>query len=690
MNEKIRSEHMERTAYVYVRQSTRSQVRNHKESQRLQYGLADRARELGFTKVVTIDDDLGRSGSGNQERPGFARLLTAVCDGSAGAVFALEASRLARNSRDWHHLVDLCALTETLLVDADGVYDPRQLNDRLLLGLKGSMSEFELGLLRQRAREAFEQKVRRGYALWELPVGFVRTEEYLIEKTPNRQVQEAVSLVFKKFMEFGSARQVVLWCHEEEIRLPVVKPGTGGREVLWQLPTSGRVRQMIRNPCYAGAFAYGRTAPNTVIHEGRARSTSRCKKPIEQWKVLLIDHHSGYISWQEYLGNLSILEKNVARGGGETSSGAAKAGSALLSGLLRCGRCGRKLHVGYSGKNGRLPRYVCNGGRVDRGSSSCLSVGGVRLDPVVVETVLAAIQPAGVEAAISAADRLTRQDDERRKALELALQQARYEADRARRQFDAVEPENRLVAAELEARWNVTLEKVGELEGRVEALGESEPVSDEEKARLQELGADLRRAWAHDAAPVELKKRILRTVLHEIIIDSTKNPPEHHLKLHWQGGVHTELRVPRKRPGQHGKTVSREVVDLIVDLAKVCDDKKIAWILNRLGYRTGHGLTWRAHRVAAVRNYRRIPIFQENEEWLTLEQTARQLGVSNTVVRRLIREKVLPAKQVVTCAPWVISRGDLHLTEVQRQVDAVKQGHKLSRTAPGQRELPIF
>ena len=296
MNEKIKAHHLDRAAYVYVRQSTPHQVRSHLESKERQYALAGRAEQLGFRKVVVIDEDLGRSGAGTQERPGFGRLLASVCQGLAGAVLALEASRLARNNRDWHHLVDLCALTETLLVDSDGIYDPRQLNDRLVLGLKGSMAEFELGLLRQRAREAFEQKVRRGFALWEVAVGFIRTEEGRIVKTPDRQVQQAVATVFQKFRQLGSARQATIWFLEEQILLPQTKPGTAGREVIWKLPSGGRIRQMLNNPCYAGAFAYGKTAVRTRIEDGRARQSSRYRKPHKEWKVLLIGHHPGYIS----------------------------------------------------------------------------------------------------------------------------------------------------------------------------------------------------------------------------------------------------------------------------------------------------------------------------------------------------------------------------------------------------------
>jgi DNA invertase Pin-like site-specific DNA recombinase len=689
MSEKIKLHHLERQAYVYVRQSTPYQVRNHLESKERQYALTERAKELGFGKLMVIDDDLGRSGSGMQERPGFGKLLTSVCQGLAGAVFALEASRLARNNRDWHHLVDLCALTETLLIDSDGIYDPRQLNDRLVLGLKGTMSEFELNLLRQRAREAFEQKVKRGFALWELPVGFIRTEEGKIEKTPDRQVQQAIATVFQKFHQLGSARQATIWFREEQIPIPHAKPGTAGEEIVWALPSGGRIRQMLKNPCYAGAFAYGKTAARTRIEDGRARQTSRQRKPRSEWKVLIVDHHPGYMSWEEYTENQRQLEANVAWTGSE-GSGAAKSGTALLSGLLRCGRCGRKLQVGYSGRGGRVPRYACLGDRGDRGSRACLTVGSLRLDRAVVDTVLEAIRPIGIEAALKMSEHTQAADDEKRKALELALERARYEANRARRQFDAVEPENRLVASELEDRWNSALAQVAELEARLTAMGEqSEAFTEQQEQELMALSEDLPALWNHPEAPVQLKKRILRTVLVDIIIDTDKESSAHQIHLHWAGGVHTELRVPRGKTGQHRRSADRTVIDLVRELAKVCPDKAIAAILNRLGYKTGQEMTWNASRVVGIRWYHEIPGFQKQDGWLTQEQAARELQVSNTVVKRLIREGILPATHVVECAPWVIERKDLALPVVQKQINAVRCGRKLPWTAPGQQQFAL-
>lgn len=474
MTEKIRTGHLERTAYVYVRQSTVHQVRYHREGQQRQYALAERARQLGFAQVVVVDDDLGVSGSGKQERRGFGRLLTAVCQGEVGAVFALEASRLARNNRDWHHLIDLCAMTDTVLVDDDGVYDPRLINDRLLLGLKGTMSEFELSLFRQRARAAFEQKIQRGCALWELPVGFVRTEQDGVEKSPDRQVQHAIEAVFRKFAELGSARQTLLYFRDENLVLPEVVRGTAGEEILWRLPSQSRIQQMLRNPCYAGALVYGRTASRTVggvQHPQHPGPPARAKRAIEEWKVLLRDHHEGYITWEQYLHHQRVLEANVARGEGR-SPGAARSGAALLSGVLRCGRCGRKLFVVYAGIGGRVPRYGCRGGRTDHGSAACQSLGSLRVDRAVAELVLEAIQPATIEVATHALERALYEDQEKKQALEMALEKAGYEARRAQRQFDAVDPDNRLVAGELEARWNAALERVTDLEARVDALCE--------------------------------------------------------------------------------------------------------------------------------------------------------------------------------------------------------------------------
>ena len=688
MNDKISEHHLVRKAFVYVRQSSTHQVRHHVQGRQRQYDLSDRARDLGFAQTIVIDEDQGRSGSGLAERPGFVRLLAVVCAGEAGAVLALEASRLARNNRDWHHLIDLCALTETLLIDADGVYDPRALNDRLLLGLKGTMSEFELGLLHQRARVAFEQKVRRGHAMWELPVGFVRSDEHRIEKIADRQVQQVLEGVFRRFRQLGSARQTTLWYRDQQIALPQVVPGSAGHEVLWRLPTGHRINQILKNPCYAGALAYGRTKGTTVIEGGRARrSASRQRKPRCEWKVLILDNHPGYIGWPEYLEIQTVLESNGAMRDG-IGQGAPKRGAALLAGLLRCGQCGRKLHVAYGGNGGRVARYACQGARVDRGSAACLTLGGLRIDRVVCEQVLEAIQPGAVEAALEALGRANDEQAEVRGALELALEKARYEVARARRQYDLVDPANRLVAGELEQRWNAALVQVTELESRFADIDRARTsLSEAQQRQLLALGEDLRTLWNHPAASSELKKRIVRTVLQEIVIRDNPQGREHIAHLHWKGGVHTELRIARNPTGKHHRITEDKALDLIRELSKVINDQAIAATLNRLGYRTGSGKSWRVHSVQSTRHYHRLERYANTDEWLTIEQAAKELGVSHTVIRRLIRERTLPASQVVESAPWIIRRADLSLASVQAQLEAVRQGRQLRASDPRQQVI---
>jgi DNA invertase Pin-like site-specific DNA recombinase len=690
MNDKLTAAHLERMAYVYIRQSTMYQVHNNLESKRRQYELKDRARSLGFRTVEVIDDDLGISGAGSKERPGFARLLAAVCEGKAGAVFAIEASRLARNNRDWHHLIDLCMLTGTLVVDADGIYDPRILNDRLLLGLKGTMSEFELGLLRQRAQEALRQKIARGEALWVLPIGYVRTETNGIEMSPDRQVQEAIRGVFHQFDRLGSVRQVLLWYRQEKILLCTLERGCNGKFALaWKLPCYHRILAILKNPTYAGAFAYGRRLTRSHIIEGRARKTAGHDVSLEDWRVLIRDHHPAYISWEQYMANQKRVTGNLAKHHA-AACGAAKKGPALLAGLLRCARCGRKFYVAYG--SGRYARYQCRGGHIVHGTLFCLAFGGHKVDQVIVQAVLDALQPVGIEAALRAAESFSQAQDQKAKALSLALEKARYEANRVRRQYDAVEPENRLVAAELEARWNTALEEVTKAERRLaETRSTTEPLSPEEKERLMRLGANLTELWDHPTTSMVLKKRLLRSIIEEITADSDDKTRELSFRIHWVGGVHTTLRMQRPGTGEHRHATDRAVVDLVRDLATVSKDAAIAGILNKLGYRTGVGNTWTEARVAGLRHNNKIAVFAEDEprSWVTMNEAARELRVTSRVVEKLLKKKILPGKYIVRWAPWVIQREDLKLPQVQRYIAAVHQGKRPPRYDVNQTEMAL-
>jgi DNA invertase Pin-like site-specific DNA recombinase len=680
MNEKITTSHLERAAYVYIRQSTLQQVHQNVESSRRQYALEDRAREFGFETVIVVDEDLGVSGAGSQQRLGFSRLLAAVCNGEVGAVFALEASRLARNNRDWHHLIDLCVMTRTLVIDGDGIYDPRLLNDRLLLGLKGTMSEFELGLLRQRAQEAYRQKVLRGEVLTRVPIGYVRKGSTGIEMTPDRQIQEAIRGLFVRFESCGSLRQVLLWYHGEKMLFPVSRKRDGIDSVEWLLPNYQHLLRIMKNPTYAGAFAWGRTTTRSRVIDGRARKTLGHRIGMDQWQVLLKDHHEGYTSWDQYMDNVRRLASNRTKSH-QSSSGAPRNGSALLAGLLRCARCGHKLHVGYRHGSRKAARYYCMTGNKEQGKPSCLSFGGVRVENAIVECVLDACQPLGIEASLQALEGGREEQNQKRKALEFALEKARFEAERARRQYDAADPENRLVAAELEARWNAALAQVAEIEIRLKEELQSKPsMSEQQRERLLTLGADLRALWDESSTTMELKKRVLRSVVNEVMVDVNHESGHIELKIHWAGGVHTPLRVRKNKVGRNRNATDPNVVELVRELAKGWRDSYIAGMLNRIGYVTGKGNCWNETRVKNLRRENDIPVRAKAEKrtWKTMSETAAELDVSMCVVRTMVKNGILPARQVAKYAPWMIECEDLKKSAVQSYAKQARAG----KTAP--------
>ena len=667
---KITPEHLSRNAIIYIRQSTPGQVANNLESKRRQYGLADRARQLGWQEVTVIDDDQGHSGSG-MARAGFEKLLVAVAAGQVGTVVSIEASRLARNGRDWHTLLEFCGFVGTLIIDEDGVYDPRHPNDRLLLGLKGTMSEMELSVLRQRAHEAQKLKATRGELFMTVAVGYRKVaNEDRIEKEPDRRVQQAIELVFKKFDELQSARQVHRWLRQENISLPTIAYGPEGRHVIWKLPTYTRIHSMLTNPIYAGAYSWGRSTHRVRIEEGRKRISRGHRRARAEWPVFIADHHEGYISWEQYERNQRVMVDN-ANSKRLTARGSIRRGSTLLNGLLRCGHCGRKLSVGY-GKGSS--RYYCHGRTHLHGGKLCISFGALRVDESVSAEVLRQIQPMGVEAALSAIEARESETNDVRRQVELALEQAGYESNRAQRQYHAVDPENRIVAAELERLWNERLLVVRQLETKLQQIDTQHlaPLSQEERAQLLALGSDLERAWKHPAATAETRKRILRAVIIEIVARLEGN--EVHLVLHWQGGDHSELKVHKPRNGEHRWTLDATTTDIIRELARLMPDLKIAALLNRAGKRTGQDNTWTEPRVRAFRNDHGIAVYREGERAergeLTLLEAAAALGTCQMTVLRLIRKGSLDARQVCKGAPWVIrasALADLKLSGIGRR-----------------------
>lgn len=690
---KLTADRLLRKALVYIRQSSPNQVLHHQESQRRQYGLVDRAHELGFQQVTVIDEDLGRTGSGFVERPGFQRLVTEVCSGEASAVFCIEASRLARNGRDWHHLIELCGMVGAVVVDFDGIYDPNIVNDRLLLGLKGTMSEFELSLLRQRSEEAIRQKARRGELQFLLPVGLCWTSSGKIEKDPDERVQQAMELVFRKITELGSVRRVLLWFAEEKVCLPAFPRDPGERKMIWKLPVYSNIRAILTNPLYAGAYAFGKTETRTHIVNGRARKTVGHPKPRREWAVLIQDHHLGYISWQEYERNQAMMAANKhMQSGVEPKAG--RGGRALLAGLLRCRRCGRMLQVSYIGTRGAVIHYQCNGAHKQRGEERCIAFGGLRVDAAVANEVLNAVGGNAIEAALEAAAQMQQQRQELRRSITLEVEQARYEARLAARRYEAVDPDQRLVAAELEVRWNAALQKTQELENKLSEFDDeiqSRPAPNREV--LLSLAQDLSTIWNSPSTDMRLKQRLVRILMDEIVVDVDQQSSEVVLVLHWAGGRHSELRVKKNGIGQHRRCTNLDAIGVIRQMAERFSDEQIAATLNRLRLRTGAGNTWNEARVRSARQYHQLPTFDPNHprtDSVTLREAAQRLNVGLTIVRRMITEKILPATQVVACAPWQIPVEALDSEAVRKEVETIKNGVRAPRTPQADGQRPLF
>ncbi len=655
-----------RRAVVYVRQSTAIQVTENLESQRRQYELKDLAAQYGFRDVVVIDEDLGVSASGTVDRPGFRNLVGQICEGLVGAVFCLEASRLARNGRDWHHLMELCALVGARIIDTDGVYDPGMPNDRLLLGLKGTMSEFELTTLRRRLLEAAQAKARRGELRMPVPVGYLWPRETGLIMDPDRRVQDSIRAIFRLFDRFGSARQVLVHARKEGLLFPRPADAKQLTALIWRAPCYRNVLSVLRNPFYAGAYVYGKSRVRTTIVDGSVRKTYGRINPKDQW-TLLRDHHASYVSWEQFEKNQERLSRNSF----SKPAGAAKAargGQALMAGLLRCRRCGRMLGVLYGGRGIRRPRYSCRRGHSMQGLEPCIAFGARRPDDVIAKEIVLALQPVAIEAAIVAARDVLDQVDELRRALDLERQQAEFEARLASRRYHAVDPDNRLVAAELESRWNEAMAKLRDCEAKIASHAQCTPVLPD-KETLVGLAHDLEAAWNAPSVEMRTRQRLVRALIEEIVVDVDDATREVVMVIHWRGGQHSELRVRKPQTGEHTKSNPAELEEVVRQMGARWSDEHIAATLNRMGSKTPFGHTWDAKRVGQYRRTKGIAGYEsavKDGRSLTMVEAAQTAGVTCHTIRRLIRAGILPAKQYMFDAPWQILAADLDRPEVQQ------------------------
>ena len=660
-NTKIKPAHLQRAAFVYVRQSTAAQVERNRESTQRQYRLVERAISLGWTRerVTLIDEDQGRSGASTEGRTGFAKLTTAVGLRHVGIVLALEVSRMARNNADWYRLLDLCGMTDTLIADEDGLYHPGLFNDRLVLGLKGTMSEAELHVLRARLQGGIRNKAARGELYRGLPVGFVRgDQDGEVRLHPDEAVRGAIRTIFERFAETGSARQVWLWLRSQELSFPLQSNRLP--EIRWVTPTYHAVHSVLTSPIYAGAYVYGKTRREHYVDDaGQIRKRTR-HLPRADWSVLLPNHHDGFIDWETYQGNQARIAKNT-RPRAHHPGGAVREGAALLQGLATCGRCGRRLKVHYEGR-ASSPGYHCPGSVLVNGRGSfCLRVGAGRVDQAVADSFLTAVAPAGVEAAMAAETTLEAAHDAALKQWRLEAERSRYETERAERRYRAVEPENRLVARGLEAEWEKRLREQAAAEAELGRREQQRPrqLTGEERDKIRALGSNLNHVWSATTTTDRDRKELLGTLIEEVNIAVEREKFLAHLTLRYRGGVLSKFDVELRR--QHIPTMRNDetTIDLARRLAPHYPDAVIAGILNRQGKRSPRGERFTANKISSLRNYWKLPRFRKQEpsldgELVTVTKAAEILGIAPGTVHRWILDGFIVGEQLTQGAPWRI------------------------------------
>lgn len=661
-NQKIKPTHLQRAAYIYIRQSTAAQVEYNRESTERQYKLKDRAINLGWPEqqIQVIDEDLAQSGSSASHRKGFTKMISDVALGKVGLILSIEVSRVARNNSDWYRLLDLCSVTNTLIGDSDGLYHPGLFNDRLLLGMKGTMAEAELHVIRARLEGGIRNKAAKGELRRGLPVGFLwgdQDGEVLMH--PDQAVTGAIQTVFEKFAHMGSVRQVWLWFGSKNLLFPLQTNLL--IEIKWITASYHAIHRVLTNPVYAGVYAYGKTRQECIVDEiGQIKKRTR-RIPQSQWSVFIQDHHKGFIDWKTYKMIQDRIAKNI-RPVPHKTCGAVREGSALLQGLATCGKCGRKLRVYYQGKNSS-PGYYCAANNIVAGRAKyCMRVGGVKIDQIVTDTFIDAITPAAMDAALLAEKNIETDHDAALDQWRLQIERLKFEADKAERRLRAVEPENRLVARTLENQWETCLNKlqVAENEFDQRLRQRPEPLTPGQRTQIRSLGKDIKLVWQALTTSHRDKKQLLQILLQEVNIRVDRKLNKAHLIIRWQTDAVTEIDMELPKRNSPPIRTKQDTIDLVRRLAVHYPDAMIAGILNRQGRRTARNHRFTANRVGNLRRHWNIPKFdaanapRDDGELVNVQEAAKVLGVVPGTVHRWLLDGFIAGEQITPGAPWRI------------------------------------
>jgi DNA invertase Pin-like site-specific DNA recombinase len=644
---KVTPARLRRYAYLYIRQSTLYQVINNTESTGRQYDLKSRAATLGWPedRIHVIDIDQGRSGASAADRAGFQHLVAEVSLGRAGIVLGLECSRLARDSADWQQLVKICAHTDTLILDEDGLYDPAIFNDRVLLGMKGQISEFELHFIRARMRGGILAKARRGELALALPAGLVRDRHGQVMLDPDAGVRDAVRLLFATFTATGSAFGVVRAFREQQLTFPA-RHHRGPRrgELFFQPLTHDRVLTILHNPAYAGAYAYGRARHVTGL-DGHHHTTAR---PIGEWTVLIKDHHPGYLTWDQYEDNLAVLTANAAARGDDRAAGPPREGTALLQGLIVCGRCGRRMTIRYHSRHGtQIPEYMCQNDGIRTAQPICQHLPGDTIDSAVSDLILTALTPAAIEVSLAVSDELTAQAERADQLRRAHIQRAEHAADAARHRYLAVDAANRLVADTLEADWNTALRALAAARDDYrKATATATALDEQQRGKIRALAVDLPRLWNDPGTPMRERKRLIRLLITDVTL--TRGQDTITAAIRFPGGRHHVLRLPVPLNAWQLRKTPAPLTELINHLLDSCTYAQIAGQLNAAGHTSSDGHPWDGDRVAKLANYHQMPSHDQRLQdrgLLTLGQIAADLGAHPCSIKRWHRLGLLTGEQ---------------------------------------------